>query len=65
MKKILALVLAAMLLMAASAMAEVNPADITIGIMQYVPHVALDSAAEGFQAALQLSLIHISEPTRP
>ena len=52
MKKILALVLAAMLLIAASAMAEVNPADITIGIMQYVPHVALDSAAEGFQAAL-------------
>ena len=53
MKKILALVLAAMLLMTAAAVAEVNPADVTSGIMQYVPHVALDSAAEGFQAALQ------------
>lgn len=53
MKKLMAIAIALVLMLSAAAMAEVNPADVKIGIMQYVPHVALDSAAEGFIACLQ------------
>lgn len=53
MKKLMAIAIALVLMLSAAAMAELNPADVKIGIMQYVPHVALDSAAEGFIACLQ------------
>lgn len=53
MKKLMAMVIALIMVLSAAAIAEVNPADVKIGIMQYVPHVALDSAAEGFIACLQ------------
>lgn len=53
MKKILAMVLALMMVLAASAMAEES---YNIGICQLVQHVALDDATRGFKDALTAKL---------
>ena len=54
MKKLLAVILAAAMLLTCSACGDTNNADGTykIGICQLLPHVALDKATEGFQKAL-------------
>ena len=53
MKKLLALLLVAILSLGACAMAE---GSYTVGICQLVQHVALDAATQGFQDALKAKL---------
>ena len=69
MKKVLTLVLALALTLGCALGASAEEETYTIGICQLVQHDALDAATDGFMdavtEALGLSLIHISEPTRP
>ncbi len=52
MKKILAIALALVMVLALGATAFAGDETYTVGICQLVPHVALDAATEGFQDAL-------------
>ena len=52
MKKILAIALALVMVLALGATAFASEETYTVGICQLVPHVALDAATEGFQDAL-------------
>ena len=53
MKKILAVVLALIMILTVSAMASADEETYLVGICQLVPHEALDAATQGFKDALE------------